>query len=128
MERMRADIALARKSMERAQASQIAYANKSRRHVVFKVGDLVVLNEKHFKETTGSNLAQADGSTKKLNALYRGPFKVTEVISDVAYRLDLPRYMGRTHNAFHVGRLRPYLTTPAFPDRTARETMPVARF
>ena len=120
--RMRADVAFARVAMAEAQARQQKYANKSRRHIVFEVGDLVFLSEHHFKETTGSNLAQADGATKKLNALYRGPFKITEVISDVSYRLELPAYMvNHTHNAFHVSRLKPYLTTNAFPARKARE-------
>jgi hypothetical protein len=48
-------------------------------------------------------ISQADGSTAKLNAKYRGPFKVIEVISDVSYGLNLPEYMKKTHNAFHVG-------------------------
>jgi hypothetical protein len=89
-------------------------ANKSRREVVFAVGDLVLLNEKHFKESAGSNLAQADGSTKKLNALFRGPFSVTEAISDVVYRLELPQYMKSTSNAFHVSRLKPCILPPCF--------------
>jgi hypothetical protein len=119
---MRADVAFARRSM--AQARQIKYANRSRRHLVFKVGDQVLVRESHFKESAGSNLAQADRATSKLNPLYRGPFQVTEVISDVAYRLDLPEAMKRTHNAFHVSRLRPYLTTNDFPARAARLNIP----
>ena len=125
VERTRADVAFARLSMEKAQARQVKYANQHRRDVTFAVGDKVLLSEHHFKETTGSNLAQADGSTKKLNALHRGPFEVTEVINKVVYRLQLPTYMqGRTHNAFHVSRLRPYLTTENFPARTAKEAAP----
>jgi hypothetical protein len=121
---MSEDVARARDAMVKAQARQIKYANQSRRDLVFKVGDLVLLNESHFKESTHGNLAQADGSTKKLNAIYRGPFKITEVISDVAYRLDLPTYMKSTHNAFHVSRLRPFLTTDEFPARAARLEAP----
>jgi hypothetical protein len=121
---MSRDVANARDAMVKAQARQIKYANQSRRDLVFAVGDQVLLSESHFKESTHGNLAQADGSTKKLNAIFRGPFKVTEVISDVAYRLDLPAYMKATHNAFHVSRLRPFLTTEEFPARAARLSAP----
>jgi hypothetical protein len=127
--KMQANVVLARKAMLQAQARQVKYANRSRRDYVFAVGDRVIISEGHFKESAGSNLAQADKSTKKLNALFRGPFKVSEVISKVAYRLELPEYMirGRTHNAFHVSRLRPYLTTDIFPARAAREAVPEAQ-
>ena len=122
--RMRADIAFARLAMQRAQARQVHNANRSRRRYVFALGDLVLINEDHFKETSGSNLAQADGSTAKLNAKFRGPFKVIEVISEVSYRVGLPSYMKHTHNAFHASRLRPYLISKEFPARAAAMTVP----
>jgi hypothetical protein len=87
----------------------------------------VLLSEGHFKDSTQGNLAQADGSTKKLNAIYRGPFEIKEMISDVSYRLVLPSYMKGTHNAFHASRLKPYLTTDAFPSRAARIAPPKPR-
>jgi hypothetical protein len=121
---MSEEIARAREAMLRAQAEQTKQANKSRRELFFKIGDLVLLSEGHFRDSTQGNLAQADGATKKLNAIYRGPFKVTEVISPVSYRLDLPKYMRMTHNAFHVSRLRPYLTTTLFPTRAATLVAP----
>jgi hypothetical protein len=40
-----------------------------------------------------------------------GPFKITEVISDVTYRLDLP-IQWKIHNAFHASLLMPYKETP----------------
>jgi hypothetical protein len=118
------DIAAAREAMLKAQANTIKYANRSRREWIFTVGDLVLLSEGHFKDSTHGNLAQAEGSTKKLNAIFRGPFKIKELISDVSCRLELPAYMKGTHNAFHVSRLRPYLTTDAFPGRAARLAPP----
>jgi hypothetical protein len=121
---IRKDIEAARAAMLKAQATQIKNANRFRRELIFQVGDQVLLSEGHFRDSTHGNLAQADGSTKKLNAIYRGPFAVTEVISDVSYRLQLPDYMKSTHNAFHVSRLRPYLTTEAFPARAAKLDAP----
>jgi hypothetical protein len=122
--KIRKDIEAARAAMLKAQATQIKNANRSRRELIFEVGDRVLLSEGHFKDSTQGNLAQADGSTKKLNAMYRGPFEITEVISDVSYRLKLPDYMKATHNAFHVSRLRPYLETEAFPVRAAKLKAP----
>jgi hypothetical protein len=117
----------ARAAMLRAQATQVKNANKTQREWIFHVGDQVLLSEGHFKDSTQGNLAQADGSTKKLNAIYRGPFEIKEMISDVSYRLVLPSYMKGTHNAFHVSRLKPYLTTDAFPSRAARLAPPKPR-
>jgi hypothetical protein len=51
---------------------------------------------------------------QKIECYLWGPFKVTEVISDVAYRLDLPTFMKATHNAFHVSRLNPLTTEKNF--------------
>jgi hypothetical protein len=55
----------------------------------------------------------------KLRAKRFGPFKVTEVLSAVTYRLDLPAAW-RIHNAFHVAVLHPYKKTelhgPNFPE------------
>jgi hypothetical protein len=45
--------------------------------------------------------------TTKLRAKHFGPFKVTEVLSAVMYRLDLPA-VWKIHNAFHMAILHPY--------------------
>jgi hypothetical protein len=55
----------------------------------------------------------------KLRAKRFGPFKVTEVLSAVMYRLDLPAAW-RIHNTFHAAVLHPYKETelhgPNFPE------------
>ena len=55
----------------------------------------------------------------KLRAKRFGPFKITEVLSTVMYRLDLPAAW-RIHNAFHAAVLHPYKETelhgPNFPE------------
>jgi hypothetical protein len=48
--------------------------------------------------------------TTKLRAKHFGPFKITEVLSAVTYRLDLP-HAWKIHNAFHVAVLHPYKET-----------------
>ena len=44
---------------------------------------------------------------KKLNSKWLGPFKITAVISPVAYRLELPSTMA-IHPVFHASLLKPY--------------------
>jgi hypothetical protein len=46
---------------------------------------------------------------KKLDAKYMGPYKITEVISSHAFRLDLPRSF-QVHNVFHMHKLEPWKT------------------
>ncbi len=49
---------------------------------MFEVGDLVLLNTK--------NLPLAPGLSRKLATKHLGPLKVLQVISPVAYRVELP--------------------------------------
>jgi hypothetical protein len=51
--------------------------------------------------------------SKKLAPLQYGPYKVTERISPVAYRIGLPSEM-KVHNVFHVDLLTPYRSTSAY--------------
>ncbi|GJU11673.1 hypothetical protein Tco_1134069 [Tanacetum coccineum] len=46
------------------------------------------------------------GKRGKLNPRYVGPFKVTERVGEVAYKLELPEELSRVHNTFHVSNLK----------------------
>jgi hypothetical protein len=64
----------------------------------FAVGDKVWLQAKQIK---------VHQQSAKLGPKQLGPFTITEVKSDVDYRLDLPPVL-KIHNVFHVDRLSPY--------------------
>ena len=71
-------------------------ANRARRELQFEAGDQVWLATKHLPLKTGS---------RKLAAVYTGPFEVLDAIGPVAYRLKLPDSWG-IHNVFHVSQLK----------------------
>jgi hypothetical protein len=64
----------------------------------FKVGDKVWLQAKNIK---------IHQQSQKLGPKQLGPYEVTEVLSDLDYRLALPPIL-KLHNIFHVDRLSPY--------------------
>ena len=65
------------------------------------------INDKVWLE--GTNLTTTHPTTKLLPKQY-GPFKITDVISKVVYRLELlPQW--KVHNVFHASLLLPYHET-----------------
>ncbi|NCU37264.1 hypothetical protein EOM75_14810, partial [Candidatus Falkowbacteria bacterium] len=110
----------ARNNIAAAQERQAAYYNKHHRSGAFKVGDQVMLSISHF-----SNLPHmAENAKRKLGPQYYGPYTVTAVVSNVAYRLDLPGAW-HVHNVFHISRLIPYReNTHSFPGRAVARTVP----
>ena len=101
------------KELELAKANQSIQANRHRRDLSFKVGDLIRLDPEFI------TLAQHPSS--KLRPRYLGPFKVTAVVSPVSYRIQLPQDMllAGVHPVFHVSRLLPWTTNDEveFPNR-----------
>ncbi|KAA3474112.1 receptor-like protein kinase [Gossypium australe] len=50
---------------------------------------------------------------EKLSPRFIGPYKITERIGPVAFRLALPPELDRIHNVFHVSMLRRYRSDPS---------------
>jgi hypothetical protein len=102
VEEMRLALEEAKDAITEAQRDQAVQSNKHRILKEFEVGEFVLLSTKHldihFRERAGH----------KLFAPYLGPFEVLERIGPVAYRLKLPETLGRTHNVFYVGLLKPF--------------------
>ena len=91
-----------RELLRSAQSRQKSYADRGRRDEVFQPGEEVPLRTKNL-----TIKGPADG--KKLRPQWCGPFKVLDRVSDVAYRLELPKHY-EIHDVFHVSLLKPYRT------------------
>jgi hypothetical protein len=89
----------AKAAMEAAQQRQKAYADRRRCDVEFSVGQEVLLST--------TNIRPKFKGSSKLLPKWIGPYKVTEVINPVAYRLELPETL-KLHSVFHASLLKPY--------------------
>ena len=89
-----------RAKIEKTNEMYKARANKHRKAITFKPGDLVWIHLR--KERFPSR------RKNKLMPRSDGPFKVLERVNDNAYKLELPGDMG-VSSTFNVGDLTPYL-------------------
>ncbi|CAN6700773.1 unnamed protein product [Malus baccata var. baccata] len=53
------------------------------------------------------------GKKSKLSPRYIRPYLITEIIGEVAYRLELPSELSKVHNVFHVLMLPHYISDPS---------------
>jgi hypothetical protein len=79
-------------SLAEAQERMARVANLSRRDGSHAVDDKVWLSTKNLPLKLG---------TRKLAAIWAGPFRVIDKIGNLAYRLELPPDW-KIHNVFHV--------------------------
>jgi hypothetical protein len=91
------NMACAKASLFAARSCQKSFADKRRREVELAVGQKVLLSTINFK--------LAHPGTRKLLPKWVGPFKVTERIDKVAYKVELPPNL-KMHNVFHVQLLK----------------------
>ncbi len=102
VERMRTVLTRAKDSIRHAQEVQAHSYGKKHRHDSFAVGDLVLINAKLVRQNEPQMKA-------KLKPRFLGPFTVTQVLSDVSYRLDIPKTL-RIHSVIHIAHLKRYVT------------------
>ena len=93
------NLSMAQERMKRA-------VDKKRRTEDYKVGDEVVLSTENLR-TYFPHIPQ------KIKARWIGPFRITNVVSPVAFGLDLPPGW-RIHPVFHVSKLKRYIHSEEF--------------
>ena len=79
-------------SLQEAQECMTRVENRARRDMSHEVGDRVWLATKNLPLYLG---------TRKLAAIWAGPFRVLSCVGPVAYRLGLPEDW-KIHDVFHV--------------------------
>eukprot|EP00967_Tisochrysis_lutea_P068869 scaffold90369_cov20-Tisochrysis_lutea.AAC.1 len=75
------------------------YADQNRRGAEFAEGDMVLLSTQNLTRKIGEN------TTTKFCPKHIGPFKISKVLSPMAYQLQLPNTM-KCHNVFHISLLK----------------------
>jgi hypothetical protein len=112
-QRMNGVLTYARANAEKAQRRMTEQANKHRKDVDYKPGDMVFLSSKNIRSSRPS---------KKLDDKNLGPFSTKEKVGH-AFRLNLPSTM-KIHDAFHPVLLRKAATDP-LPGQEHTEPPPI---
>lgn len=117
-ERMKLALDHARSRAELAQAKQKRLADRHRRLLQLRDGDMVLLATEGLQLRSGSH---------KLTARYIGPFRVMGAVNDNAVTLELPPLLGALHPTINISRLKLYRDGRSlFPDRPQRLQQPPA--
>jgi hypothetical protein len=98
-----------RRKIKTANAYQKAYADKRRAPMPFRIGDQVLVSNRHIKSTRPK---------KKLDWKFLGPGTITAQIGPSAFRIDLPE-LQKVHPVFHASLLEPYSPEGAIPHPNA---------
>ncbi|KAJ9534914.1 hypothetical protein QJQ45_029577 [Haematococcus lacustris] len=104
LQRMATNIAAATQHLIKAQERHVKYANAHRQDHKFSTGDMVYLCDSFFTHIRPAT--QAAGAARKFTPRQHGPFKVLEVVTPVALRLQLPAEWQSVHPVVHVSHVK----------------------
>ncbi|KAJ9521722.1 hypothetical protein QJQ45_015348 [Haematococcus lacustris] len=104
LQRMATNIAAATQHLIKAQERQVKYANAHRQDHKSSTGDMVYLCDSFFTHIRPAT--QAAGAARKFTPRQHGPFKVLEVVTPVALRLQLPAEWKSVHPVVHVSHVK----------------------
>jgi len=104
-----------RRKIAAANAYQKEYADKRRLPVPFRVGDQVLISNRHIRSTRPK---------RKLDWKFLGPGRIVAQIGPTAFKVDLPGLTG-VHPVFHASLLEPYSKKGSIPHPVAdqRDTL-----
>lgn len=110
---------LARAYLDKASKKMKKWADKKRRHVEYKEGDMVMVKllPQQFKSLRKVH--------KGLARRYEGPFPVVRQVGKVSYQVQLPPKL-KIHPVFHVSFLKPYHADTDDPERGVSKRAPTA--
>jgi len=112
----------ARSNLLKAQAEQKKQADRHRREERFAVGDDVLLSTRDL--TLAADGVAGRPRAAKLTSRFVGPLKITRIINDNAYELQLPPQL-RIHPVQNISKLRRYVHSPErFPGRPQPNSRP----
>jgi len=114
-----------RKKLEKAQTAMKLYVDKKRLPHPFKIGDMVLVKLRPYRQTSVS-----ENRNNKLSKQFFGPFQIIQQIGKVAFKLQLPP-VSKIHLVFHASQLKPFYGTadgsPLLPtDSPPTPTRPIA--
>jgi hypothetical protein len=92
--------------MSVAQSQQKSYVDNQRKPLEFKVGDRVFLKVSPIRGV------MRFGKKWKLSPRFVRPFKITQKVGKLAYRIALPPNLVKTHDVFYISMLRKYIINP----------------
>ncbi|KAJ9526612.1 hypothetical protein QJQ45_017610 [Haematococcus lacustris] len=104
LQRMATNIAAASQHLVKAQQRQVKHANAQRQDHKFAVGDMVYICVSFFTHMRPAT--QTAGAAHKFTPRQHGPFKVLEVVTPVALRLQLPATWKSVHPVVHVSHVK----------------------
>ena len=93
-------VKLIRDRLKVAQSRQKSFADSKRKETVHEVGDRVYL---HVSPLRG---VKRFGVKGKLAPRFLGPYRVLELMEEVANKLESPEGLARAHDVFHITQLK----------------------